>query len=374
LLHREQRREWPYEAAATIAYLRTVPIPAGGDFLADENNFALLLIFPLRYTKRIFVIYLYFANTLGEDLRMPIKIPDNLPATNILESENVFVMYENRAYTQDIRPLRILLLNLMPTKITTETQFLRLLGNTPLQVEVDLLYTATYSPTHTSQDHLLRFYETFDEVKSRSYDGMIITGAPVEQLPFEQVTYWEELCHIMEWSKKHVYSTFHICWGAQAGLYYHYGIPKYDLPQKMFGVFPHRITSHKPDKLFRGFDDIFYVPHSRHTEIRRKDIEKVPQLRILSESAVSGLYIVSDQGGRNFYITGHSEYDPFTLKAEYERDEALGLPIAVPQNYYPNDNPSQTPVVLWRSTAHLLFSNWLNYYVYQEVPYDLADL
>lgn len=305
---------------------------------------------------------------------MPIKIPNNLPATNILESENIFVIHENRAYTQDIRPLKILILNLMPTKIVTETQLLRLLGNSPLQVEVDFLYTATYAPTNTSQEHLIKFYETFDEVKNRNYDGMIITGAPVEQLPFEEVAYWEELCTIMEWSKKHVYSTLHICWASQAGLYYHYGIPKYDLPQKIFGVFPHKKSCTQPIKLFRGFDDIFYVPHSRHTEFKREDIEKIPELRILSESEDSGVYVAADLKGRQFFISGHSEYDPLSLKAEYDRDEGLGLTVQIPQNYYPDNDPSQTPVVLWRSAANLLFSNWLNYYVYQETPFDLSQL
>ena len=301
---------------------------------------------------------------------MPIKIPDNLPATSILEGENIFVMYENRAYTQDIRPLKILLLNLMPTKIVTETQLLRLLGNSPLQVEVDFIYTASYSPTNTPQEHLIKFYETFDNVKSRNYDGMIITGAPVEQVPFEQVAYWKELCEILEWSQTHVFSTLHICWGAQAGLYYHYGIPKYDLPQKMFGVFPHTILT-KHDKLFRGFDDVFQVPHSRHTEIRREDIERVPALEVLSESELSGVYAVADIGRRQFFLTGHSEYDPLTLKAEYDRDVSQGLPIQVPHNYYPGDDPSRPPVVNWRGAANLLFSNWLNYYVYQETPFDL---
>lgn len=305
---------------------------------------------------------------------MPIKIPNNLPATSILESENIFVIHENRAYTQDIRPLKILILNLMPIKITTETQLLRLLGNSPLQVEVDFMYTATYSPTNTSQEHLIKFYETFEDIKSRNYDGMIITGAPVEQLPFEQVAYWDELCKIMEWSKTHVYSTLHICWASQAGLYYHYGIPKYDLPQKTFGVFPHKKSDAEPVKLFRGFDDIFHVPQSRHTEFKREDIENNPELRILSESDISGVYVAADLKGRQFFITGHSEYDPFSLKDEYDRDVALGLPVHVPQNYYPNDDPTQTPVVLWRSAANLLFSNWLNYYVYQETPFDLSLL
>lgn len=305
---------------------------------------------------------------------MPIKIPNNLPATHILESEKVFVIHENRAYTQDIRPLKILILNLMPTKIVTETQLLRLLGNSPLQVEVDFIYTASYAPTNTPQEHLIKFYETFEDVKSRSYDGMIITGAPVEQMPFEQVSYWDELCEIMEWSKKHVFSTFHICWAAQAGLYYHYGIPKHDLPQKMFGVFPHQKILTQQVRLFRGFDDVFHVPHSRHTEVKREDIEKNPKLRILSESDMSGVYVAADLNDRHFFITGHSEYDPLSLKAEYDRDAALGLPVHIPYNYYPNDDPTQTPVVLWRSAASLLFSNWLNYYVYQETPFDLASL
>lgn len=305
---------------------------------------------------------------------MPIKISNNLPAAHTLESENVFVMYEDRAYMQDIRPLNILLLNLMPTKITTETQLLRLLGNSPLQVDIDLIYTATYSPTNTPEEHLVKFYETFDTVKHRNYDGMIITGAPIEHLPFEQVAYWDELCEIMEWSTRHVYSTLHICWGAQAGMYFHYGIPKYDLPQKMFGVFPHTKSSSEPEKLFRGFDDIFYVPHSRHTEVKREDIAKSPKLRILAESEESGVYAVADKTGRQFFITGHSEYDPLTLKTEYDRDISQGLPIHIPQNYYPNNDPSLLPVVRWRSAANLLFSNWLNYYVYQETPFDLSRL
>ncbi|MEN6412033.1 MAG: homoserine O-succinyltransferase [Veillonellales bacterium] len=305
---------------------------------------------------------------------MPIKIPNNLPAVDILEGENIFVMYENRAYSQDIRPLKLLLLNLMPTKITTETQLLRLLGNSPLQVEFDFIYTATYTPTNTSHEHLIKFYETFDAVKSRRYDGMIITGAPVEQMPFAAVAYWDELCQIMEWSKTHVYSTLHICWGAQAGLYYHYGIPKYDLPQKMFGVFPHKVLPSEHARLFRGFDDTFYVPHSRYTEVKREDIEKVSQLRLLAESDMAGVYAVADLMGRQFFITGHSEYDPLTLKTEYDRDISQGVPIQIPYHYYPNDDPSQPPMVTWRSAANLLFSNWLNYYVYQETPFDLAAL
>jgi len=306
-------------------------------------------------------------------MNMPIKIPNQLPATSILENENIFVMYEDRAYQQDIRPLKILLLNLMPTKITTETQLLRLLGNSPLQVDVDFIYTASYEPKNVPQEHLIKFYETFDDVKNRSYDGLIITGAPVEQMPFEEVAYWDELCQIMEWSKKHAYSTLHICWGAQAALHYHYGIPKYDLPQKMFGVFPHGINV-EHEKLFRGFDDVFYVPHSRHTTVKREDIEKIDRLSILSESESAGVYAVANTKRRRFYIMGHSEYDPFTLKGEYDRDVAAGLPINIPDNYYPNDDPSQKPLVKWRSAANLLFSNWLNYYVYQETPFDLANL
>jgi len=305
---------------------------------------------------------------------MPIKIPNNLPAANILENENIFVMYENRAYTQDIRPLKILILNLMPTKIVTETQFLRLLGNTPLQVEVDFLYTATYEPKNTPEEHLIKFYEKFDDVKERRYDGMIITGAPVEKLEFEEVEYWDEICKIMEWTKTNVYSTMHVCWGAQAALYYHYGIPKHQLEQKMFGVFPHKKSFTKDVKLFRGFDDIFYVPHSRHTEIRMADVEKVPQLRILSTSFISGIYALGDLEGRQFFITGHSEYDPLTLKDEYDRDISQGLPIKVPCNYYPDNDPDRQPIVRWRSCANLLFSNWLNYYVYQETPFDLSKL
>jgi homoserine O-succinyltransferase len=305
---------------------------------------------------------------------MPIKIPDNLPAAEILEQENVFIMKDNRAYSQDIRPLRILILNLMPTKITTETQLLRLLSNSPLQIDVDFIYTASYSPRNTATEHLVKFYETFEQVRSRNYDGMIITGAPVELMPFEEVAYWPELCEIMAWSKSHVYSTLHICWGAQAGLYYHYGIPKYDLPAKMFGVFAHSRSWTRPVKLFRGFDDVFYVPHSRHTEIRRSDLEKVPQLRILSESEESGVYAVSDMSGRQIFLTGHSEYDPLTLRGEYERDLSRGLPIEIPRNYFQNDDPTRHPIVRWRSAAYLLFANWLNYYVYQVTPFDLARI
>lgn len=304
---------------------------------------------------------------------MPIKIPNDLPATEILSSENIFVMHEERAYHQDIRPLKIVILNLMPTKIQTETQLLRLIGNTPLQIEVDLLYPRNHKSKNTSQEHLNAFYKTFEEIKDKKYDGMIITGAPIEHLDFEEIDYWEELKGIMEWSKKNVYSTLHICWGSQAGLYYHYGIKKYDLDKKMFGVFKHKITK-KNVKLLRGFDDEFYVPHSRHTGVRKSDIEKVEKLNILAESKESGVCIVSTKGGRQIFITGHLEYDPLTLKGEYDRDINKGLKIEVPRNYFPDDNPKNKPIVRWRSHANLLFSNWLNYYVYQETPFKLSEI
>lgn len=296
---------------------------------------------------------------------MPIIIPQDLPAAETLVHENIFVMNECRALHQDIRPLRIAILNLMPTKIATETQLLRLLGNIPIQVEVELLCTETYQPKNTPREHLLKFYKNFRQVKDQKFDGMIITGAPVEQLEFEDVEYWEELQEIMDFTIHNVFSTFHICWGAQAGLYHHYGIPKYPLPEKMFGVFPHTVND-KRNKLVRGFDDVFYVPHSRYTEVRRKDIEKVKELEILSESEVAGVYLVASKDGRHIFATGHSEYDPLTLKAEYDRDIAAGLNIKVPQNYYPDDDPAKEPIVKWRGHANLLFSNWLNYYVYQE--------
>lgn len=300
---------------------------------------------------------------------MPIKIPNLLPATQTLQEENIFVMTENRAMTQDIRPLHILMLNLMPLKIATETQIARVLGNTPLQVELELLQTATHRSTHTSEEHMLAFYKTFDEVKDNRYDGMIITGAPVEHLPFEEVEYWEELCTIMEWSKTHVYSTFHICWGAQAGLYYHFGIQKQQLDKKLFGVFPHTVD-YKRSILFRGFDDVFMVPHSRHTTVRREDIEAVPDLRVLASSDEAGVYVVSTRHGRQIFVTGHSEYDADTLRSEYLRDKNLGLPIDVPKNYFPNDDDTKEPAVTWRSSANLLYSNWLNYFVYQATPFD----
>ncbi|MBN1892079.1 MAG: homoserine O-succinyltransferase [Clostridiales bacterium] len=305
---------------------------------------------------------------------MPIRIQNNLPATETLEREHIFVMPEDRAFRQDIRPIRILILNLMPNKIATETQLLRVLSNSPLQIDIDLMYTSSYLPKNTAIEHLLKFYETFAEIRTRFYDGMIITGAPVELMRFEDVTYWRELVEIMEWSKTHVYSTLHICWGAQAGLYYHYGIPKYDIPKKVFGIFPHCMTYTKPVKLFRGFDDVFYIPHSRHTEIRKEDLLEKSDLRILSESEECGVYAVSDLIGRQIFITGHSEYDVGTLRDEYMRDINKGLPIDVPINYFPDDDPAKEPVMTWRSSATLLFTNWLNYYVYQETPFDLSTL
>jgi homoserine O-succinyltransferase len=304
---------------------------------------------------------------------MPIKIPDNLPAKETLTNENIFVMTEQRAIHQDIRPLRIAILNLMPAKIITETQLLRLIGNTPLQVEIELLHPKTHISKNTPAGHLTTFYKTFDDVRHEKFDGLIITGAPVEQMEFEQVTYWDELKNIMEWSKKNVYSTFHICWGAQAGLYYHYGIKKYPLKEKLFGIFMHRICKSNT-MLLRGFDDCFYAPHSRHTEIRREDIEKISELDILSDSEEAGIYIIKTKGGRQIFVTGHSEYDKDTLKSEYERDVSKGLEIKLPRNYFPGDDYSRSPFVTWRSHANLLFSNWLNYYVYQETPYDLSQL
>ena len=303
---------------------------------------------------------------------MPIKIPNKLPATKTLNEENIFVMTEKRAITQDMRPLRILMLNLMPTKVVTETQIARLIGNTPLQVEMELLQTS-YMPKNTSEEHMLAFYKRFDEVKDQNFDGMIITGAPVEQMEFEEVEYWDELCEIMEWSKTHVYSTFHICWGAQAGLYYHYGIKKYPLEKKLFGVFPHKVD-YKRSILFRGFDDTFMVPHSRHTTIKREDIEAVPDLNILSSSEEAGVFVVTVKEGRQVFVTGHTEYDADTLKREYVRDKEAGLPIDVPKNYFPNDDDTKEPAVTWRSAANLLYSNWLNYFVYQTTPYDLNTL
>ena len=304
---------------------------------------------------------------------MPIKIPNNLPAVKTLENENIFVMTETRAITQDIRPLRILLLNLMPKKIETETQFARLLGNSPLQVELSLAHTKSHYSKNVTEEHLLSFYKTFDEIKGEKYDGMVITGAPVEHLPFEEVDYWRELCEIMEWSKDHVHSTLHVCWGAQAGLYYHYGIQKRDVPKKLFGIFPHRLD-YKNSILFRGFDDVFMVPQSRHTTILREDVEKISALKILASSKETGIYAVSSAHGRQIFITGHSEYDKDTLKNEYLRDLSQGKEIAPPKNYFPNDDPSKDAIVSWRGHAHLLFSNWLNYFVYQSTPYDVTKV
>ena len=304
---------------------------------------------------------------------MPIKIPNALPAAQTLQEENIFVMTETRAMTQDIRPLQIMLLNLMPTKIDTETQLSRLLGNTPLQVELTLVRTASHESRNTSEEHMLAFYKEFADVCDRNFDGLIITGAPVEHLPFEEVDYWDELCQIMEWSKTHVHSTFHICWGAQAGLYYHFGVGKQPLAEKMFGVFPHT-KDYARSILLRGFDDVFMVPHSRHTTVDRAEIEKVPQLRILASSEEAGVYAIATKNGKQVFITGHSEYDPLTLEREYKRDVAAGKPIKVPKNYYPDDDPEKAPVVSWRSHANLLYSNWLNYFVYQTTPYDLNTL
>lgn len=303
---------------------------------------------------------------------MPIKISDSLPATAVLESENIFVITEYRALHQDIRPLKLLILNLMPTKITTETQLLRCLSNTPLQIEVELLQTSTYTSKNTPGDHLLTFYTTFDKVVNNRYDGMIITGAPVENMEYEQVEYWDELCRIMEWTKKNVFSTFHICWGAQAGLYYHYGVPKHPLEQKKFGIYEHTVTD-RLSPLFRGFDDVFHAPHSRHTEVRGEDIKKAG-LNVLAVSEKAGLYACASNDGRQIFITGHSEYDPETLSREYWRDKERGLDIKVPENYYPGDDPTKPPIVNWRSHAQLLYTNWLNYYVYQTTPYDLREL
>lgn len=304
---------------------------------------------------------------------MPIKIPNGLPARETLESENIFVMPETRALTQNIRPLRIALLNLMPTKVVTETQLSRLLGNTPLQVELELVQVRSHKSKNTSQEHMLAFYKTFDEVENQFFDGMIITGAPVEQMPFEEVAYWDELCHIMEWSKTHVHSTFHICWGAQAALYYHFGIEKVPLAKKLFGVFPHKVVYKNPI-LLRGFDDIFWVPHSRHTTVRWEDVAAVPEIKILAGSEEAGLYAMITPGGRQVFITGHSEYDPETLKLEYLRDKNAGLPIDVPKNYFPDDDDTKPPMVRWRGHANLLYSNWLNYIVYQTTPYDVMAI
>ncbi|MEE1186866.1 MAG: homoserine O-succinyltransferase [Acutalibacteraceae bacterium] len=304
---------------------------------------------------------------------MPIKIPNDLPATKTLNNENIFVMNELRAVSQDIRPLKILLLNLMPNKIETETQLSRLLGNSPLQVDLTLIHTSSHESKNTSREHLIAFYSTFEQVKEQYFDGFVITGAPVEQMEFEQVEYWRELTEIMEWSKTHVHSTFHICWGAQAGLYYHFGIKKRPLEEKLFGIFEHTVD-YKKSILFRGFDDVFYVPHSRHTTVLREDIQAHPEIKILASSKKAGVFAASTKNGRQIFITGHPEYDPYTLKNEYFRDLNLAKPIKIPENYFIDDNPNNEPKVIWRSYANLLYSNWLNYFVYQTTPYDLDKI
>ncbi len=304
---------------------------------------------------------------------MPIKIPNDLPAVKTLADENIFVMTETRAITQDIRPLKILLLNLMPKKIETETQLSRLLGNSPLQVDLEFIHTSSHVSKNTSAEHLFTFYKTFEDVKHNTYDGLIITGAPVEQMPFEEVEYWEELCAVMEWSKTHVHSTFHICWGAQAGLYYHYGIQKYPIGHKYSGIYPHR-ADYKQSILLRGFDDVFMVPQSRYTTVRTEDVEAVEELKILASSEETGVYAIASKGGRQIFITGHSEYDGDTLKNEYIRDCGAGLNPAIPKNYFPGDDPTKEPMVTWRSHANLLYSNWLNYFVYQTTPYDITEI
>ena len=305
---------------------------------------------------------------------MPLNLQKNLPAVELLKKEHIFVMDSLRASEQDIRPLRVVVLNLMPLKITTETDLVRLLSNTPLQVELDFMKIKGHTPKNTPIEHMKEFYKDFDEMQDDFYDGMIITGAPVEQMPFEEVNYWEEVTEIFDWARTHVTSTLYICWAAQAGLYHFYGVPKYDLPAKMFGVFRHTLREpYVP--IFRGFDDEFYVPHSRHTENHREDIEKVPELTILAEAeGDAGVYAIANLKKRQFFITGHAEYDPLTLKQEYDRDEKAGMNPKIPQNYYPDDDPTKKPVVRWRSVAHLLFANWLNYYVYQETPYVLDEL
>lgn len=306
---------------------------------------------------------------------MPIRVQNNLPAIKTLGGENIFVMTENRALTQDIRPLKILILNLMPTKIATETQLLRMLGNSPLQVDISFMHMKSHSSKNTSKSHIETFYGTFDDFKNQKFDGMVITGAPVETLEFEEVDYWDELCRIMEWSKRNVTSTFHICWGAQAALYYHYGIKKYPLEKKVFGVFKHQVVPEKKHKmLLRGFDDEFYAPHSRHTEFREEDINRVPELEILAKSEEAGVYIVTAKSERQFFITGHSEYDADTLAKEYYRDKDKGLEIDMPKNYFPSDDPNAAPIMKWRAHANLLYSNWLNYFVYQTTPYNIDEI
>ena len=304
---------------------------------------------------------------------MPINIPASLPANSLLQKENIFVMEEERASHQDIRPLKIAILNLMPKKIETETQLLGMLSNSPLQIDLELLQTASHTSKNTPEKHLFKFYKTIDDIRNERFDGLIITGAPVEQLPFEDVDYWEELCDIFEWSKTNVYSTLHICWGAQAGLYYHYGIPKYDLDKKLFGVFPHKILN-PYHQLLRGFDEVFHVPHSRHTDVHRSDIEKCEDLELLTYSEEAGVHIIADKVGRQFFVTGHSEYDRETLSDEYFRDLKKGLPIEIPKNYFEDDDPQKNPILTWRSHANLLFVNWLNYFVYQQTPFNLEEM
>ncbi len=304
---------------------------------------------------------------------MPIKVPNELPAVKTLADENIFVMTDNRAITQDIRPLKILVLNLMPKKTETETQLSRLLGNSPLQVELELIHTKSHVPKHTPKEYLLAFYKTFDDIKNKKFDGFIITGAPVEKMSFEDVTYWKELCEIMEWSKTNVTSTFHICWGAQAGLYYHYGINKYPLPEKLSGVYKHK-ADYKKSILLRGFDDSFMVPHSRYTTVKREEIEAVPELKILASSDEAGVYIVSSENGKQIFVTGHSEYDSDTLKNEYLRDKDGGLNIKMPKNYFPDNDITKAPLNTWRSHANLLYTNWLNYFGYQTTPYDIETI
>ena len=304
---------------------------------------------------------------------MPINIPESLPARSVLESENIFVMSEERAVKQDIRPLRIAILNLMPKKIETETQLLRLLSNSSLQINIELLQTATHTSKNTSQEHLLKFYNTFEDVKEQYFDGLIITGAPVEQMEFEDVDYWEELCDIMEWSKSHVFSTLHICWGAQAGLYYHYGVPKLSLKQKMFGIYKHRVLRYN-NPLVRGFDEEFLAPHSRHTAVSTESIIQHPKLELLAVSELAGPFLIASQDNRQLFITGHSEYDRLTLATEYFRDIEKGLPIQVPYNYFPNNDPNRTPLFNWRSAANLIYANWLNYFIYQQTPFELSQI
>lgn len=304
---------------------------------------------------------------------MPLNIPSNLPAVDALKKENIFVKDSESAANQDIRPLKIIVLNLMPLKITTETDLIRLLSNTPLQIELDLLKIKSHTSKNTPMEHMMTFYKDFDSIKKQRYDGMIITGAPIENYEFEEVTYWNEIVEIFDWAKTHVTSTLYICWAAQAGLYHYYGVPKYPLGQKKFGVFKHKVLDSK-NPIFRGFDDIFYAPHSRHTEVRRADIEKIPGLKIISESEEAGVYIVQGRNGREFFITGHSEYAPNTLKDEYFRDKEKGLDIQIPCNYFENDDPQNKPVVRWRSHGNLLFTNWLNYFVYQKTPYNISHI